>query len=137
MVIILRHPETGELVLSPQGFSFTTLIFGSFVPLLRGWMVGLVGILALGLFSSFFWAHLLGGFFLNWFYTQYLLWRGFLPGCEADYELLRARGIQARGICDENGNCSLYVHRAVGHKASFRDRPRLWVASFMRKKSKF
>jgi len=54
MKVIFEHPVTGELKEAPLGFSWTTLIFGVFVPLIRGdwkWAIImlLVGLVTLGI----------------------------------------------------------------------------------------
>ena len=41
--LILKNPHTGQLKQAPVGFSWTTLFFGTFVPLVRAdWLMTLV-----------------------------------------------------------------------------------------------
>ncbi len=53
--LVLKNPNTGEVVRAPVGFSWTALLFGPFVPLFRSdWkhMLVMGGILALVIVTS-------------------------------------------------------------------------------------
>lgn len=84
MDLYLRHPLSGATKKAPQGFSWTTLLFGLFVPLLRGdWkFVGLgllailVGIVTAGIVILIYW--IVVAFKYNEWYATALRERGYV-----------------------------------------------------------
>jgi len=81
MKAVLKHPQTGEVKEVKVGFSWTTLFFGLFTPLVRGdfkWAIVmlLAGIVTLG----FSW--LVFPFIYNRLYIKDLARKGFKP-CDA------------------------------------------------------
>lgn len=86
MRVILKHRKE-EAKLCPIGFSWTLLLFGPLVPLLRGnfiWFVyiALADILTLGI------AWLVLPFIYNNLYMKYLLRRGYYPSTRRDEIML-------------------------------------------------
>ena len=82
------------------GFSWTTLFFGLFVPLLRGDLknsaiMAIVGLLTCG----FSW--LVFPFFYNKTYVKGLLLQGFIGATEADKEILISKGFIIRDHKEE------------------------------------
>ena len=79
----------------PTGFSWTTLLFGFLVPLVRGDFIGmiihiLVTLVSVG-FAWFIWP-----FFYNKNYINRLLEKGYMPYSENDVSRLREMGISVR-----------------------------------------
>lgn len=101
MKVILRN-HVGVTKAVKVGFSWTTLFFGFFVPLLRGdlkWAI-IVGILsiALGVFTFGIGGWIPGFVFCfvyNKIYIKELLEKGYMPESREDESLLRSKGIIA------------------------------------------
>lgn len=74
--ISFKHPLTGAIKNAPVGYSWTTLLFGFFVPLLRGHWVGAVFILALSMFIFLF-AGVVMSFIYNKMYIKHLIGEGY------------------------------------------------------------
>ena len=73
----MKNPHNGFVVNVPQGFSFTTLFFGFFVPLLRGDFISCLLMMGASILTgglSFF----IFPFFYNSMYEQSLLKQGYL-----------------------------------------------------------
>ena len=91
-VITFENKKTKQLKLAPIGFSWTNLIFGFFVPLLRGDWKWAGIFLALG-FVTFGFGCFITSFFYNKLYAEELIKTGFkvksLNG--ADKALIKAR----------------------------------------------
>ena len=76
---ILVNKETGERKEIPTGFSWTTLFFGLFVPLIRGYFVYFFILLALCVFGfGFIIAWLVCPFLINKHYKEHLLKNGWM-----------------------------------------------------------
>jgi len=91
-VITLKHATSGLVKQVPVGFSWTTLLFGAFVPLLRGdikWFIifMVVSILTVGL------AWFVIPFVYNKIYIKELLQRGFVPADEFSKNYLVQKGL--------------------------------------------
>lgn len=82
-MIRLTHTQTGLVKECPEGFSWTNLFFGFFVPLFRG-MYGnmffqiIAGSLSFGLSGLVF------PFLLNKMYAKHLVESGYVPSSEED-----------------------------------------------------
>lgn len=75
-VIELQKKQTNQLKSAPVGYSWTNLIFGFFVPFIRGdWKLGLI-FLAIGIITWGF-GSIVTSFFFNKLYTNNLLSDGF------------------------------------------------------------
>jgi hypothetical protein len=84
----------------PQGFSWTTLFFGLFVPLLRGdlknaLIMGIVGLLTCGI------SWLVFPVFYNKTYINSLLMQGFTGATEVDKDILVSKGFIIRETKEE------------------------------------
>ena len=83
-----------------NGFSWTTLCFGLFVPLLRGdlknaLIMGVVGLLTCGI------CWLVFPFFYNKTYINSLLMQGFTGASETDIQILVSKGFIIREVKEE------------------------------------
>lgn len=85
-MITLRNINTGLIKNCPTGFSWTTLIFGLFVPLVRGdfkWAIALIflSMIAGGPTFGFgaFFVDFIFAFLYNKIYIRSLMERGFVP----------------------------------------------------------
>lgn len=76
----------------PTGFSWTTLFFGIFVPLLRGWM-GFAVIWLIASVCTLGIACLIFPFIINKKYIEHLMQLGFGPASQADYAVLSSIGL--------------------------------------------
>jgi hypothetical protein len=89
MAITLRHDKTGLIKKCPEGFSWTTLLFGIWVPVFRGmWSVFFTMLLTLG------WAVVYYMFTINRIQVVKLLEEGYLPFSESDYNRVSNLGIR-------------------------------------------
>jgi hypothetical protein len=91
-MLLLKHPNSGLVKEVPTSFSWTTLFFGGFVPLFRGWygygiVCMLVSIFSMGL------SNLVYPFFINKHYIQFLLEKGYKPCSEQDVLTIQSQGI--------------------------------------------
>jgi hypothetical protein len=76
MKIIFHNPLTGETKEAPVGFSWTTLLFGFFVPLFRGdWKWALI--MAIIDSSTLGLSHIVWAFVYNKLYIKELISKGF------------------------------------------------------------
>lgn len=87
MLIDLKNPSTNEIVTKKIGFSWTTLLFGYFVPLFRkDWkwffIMLITGFLTSGISS------IVLAFIYNKFHINDLLIKGFLPTNETAKQIL-------------------------------------------------
>lgn len=82
-MITLKN-QSGVKIQVPTGFSWTTLLFGCFVPLFRGDMKWFVVMLILALLTYGI-SNLIFPFFYNSVYLQNLLTQGFI-GADKDSE---------------------------------------------------
>ena len=87
-MIYLKNPQTGVVKECPLGFSVTTLLFGCFVPLARGWY-GYAFVTFLVACFTFGISWLIVPFIINKSYAKFLLERGYLPTRMQDIEILR------------------------------------------------
>ncbi len=76
----------------PLGFSWTTLLFGFFVPLMRGWWLGMA-IALIAPIPTFFLSWFVFPFFANKMYVEHLLKQGYKPYSEQDAQILSLHGI--------------------------------------------
>ena len=90
-IIQLRNAE-GALRRTPTGFSWTTLLFYAFVPLLRGDLKWTLVFLLTALIT-FNLSQIIFPFFYNKIYIKELLHRGFVPFSERDKEVLIQMGL--------------------------------------------
>lgn len=87
----------------PVGFSWTTLLFGFFVPLLRGDLIGMLIHILGSLFTvGFFW--LIWPFFYNKNYINRLLEKGYIPFSNKDLSILKDSGIVVNKVYDSGNN---------------------------------
>jgi hypothetical protein len=93
--VILENTYTKEIKQVPIGFSWTTLLFGVFVPLIRGDIKWFIIFLLLA-FMTFGLAWLVIPFLYNKIYVKDLVSRGFVPVDEMSKFELRSRGIYFR-----------------------------------------
>lgn len=87
----LENVLTGEIITVPIGFSWTTLLFGPFVPLLRGdfaWFLILfvLSMLTMGLVWIFV------PFFYNKKYVRKIIGKGYKPADEFSKQELMRKG---------------------------------------------
>ena len=76
MKVIFEHPVTGEIKETPLGFSWTTLLFGVFVSLIRGdWKWAIIMFLVALLTVGLYW--LVFPFIYNKLWAKELVMRGF------------------------------------------------------------
>ncbi|MDY0290598.1 MAG: hypothetical protein RBR15_17380 [Sphaerochaeta sp.] len=93
MVVTLQS-KSGEKIECPIGFSWTTLFFGVFVPLIRGdWKWFVIMLLAGGSTLGISW--FVFPFVYNGIFVKDRLGRGFDPINERDASLLRGKGFSA------------------------------------------
>ncbi len=90
-MIYLKHPS-GFIKKIPEGFSFTTLIFGLLIPLFRGWVFYAIAIFISNIFTCEF-THFVFPFFINSHYAKYLLDKGYRPMTELDSKKLTDLGL--------------------------------------------
>ncbi len=94
MKVNLKHKDTGVVKTAPLGFSWTTLFFGIFVPLIRGdikWFIIslVIAIVTAGL------GWFVIPFIYNKIYIKNLLEKGYVPADEASKQALIEKGIIA------------------------------------------
>lgn len=92
MTYTLVHPNTGQAVTKPLGFSWTTFFFGAFVPLTRGdwkhfFLMCLLCLPTLGLVNFYYM------FAYNKMFAQGKLMQGFVPADEQSKANLGYQGI--------------------------------------------
>lgn len=92
MFVNLRHSYIGLIKQVKLGFSWTTLFFGIFVPLLRGdikWalIMGVSALLTFGL------SWLVYPFLYNKLYVKDLIEKGYVPADETSKNALAEKGI--------------------------------------------
>lgn len=90
-MITLKHSTSGLIKNIPTGFSWTTLFFGVFVPLLRGdvrW-----AIISFAIFwVTFGISWIIFPFIYNKIYIKELLSKGFVAADSASIEYLKSKG---------------------------------------------
>ena len=92
MKIRLRHATSGMVKECKVGFSWTTLFFGIFVPLVRGDIKWMLVMLVVGILTfSLSW--LVFPFVYNKIYIKALLEKGYVPDQDSDRVVLQSRGI--------------------------------------------
>jgi hypothetical protein len=94
MKVNLKHKDTGVVKTAPLGFSWTTLFFGIFVPLIRGdikWFIIslVIAIVTAGL------GWFVIPFIYNKIYIKNLIEKGYVPADEASKQALIEKGIIA------------------------------------------
>lgn len=93
MAINFKHSTTGLIKECPEGFSWTTMFFGSLVSLVRGmWIQTLV------MCFTFHFATLYYMFTINKQYAAHLLEKGFVPANDIDKHKLVSLGLIAPQI---------------------------------------
>lgn len=85
--------DAGLIRQCPVGFSWTTLFFGFFVPLARGWysfaaIAALAGLITGGI------SWLVFPFIINKYYAKHLLESGYKPAAEEGVEAMKTIGIE-------------------------------------------
>lgn len=93
MKVKLRNPSNGLTKQCPVGFSVTTLFFGFFVPVARGWF-GYAAISVLVAMVTFGLSWLVYPFIINRHYVRHLIEKGYQPISERDLEIVRSMGIE-------------------------------------------
>jgi hypothetical protein len=97
-IAMMKNKLTGEIKEAPLGFSWTTLLFGVFVPLIRGDFKWFVIFLILAFITAgLVW--FVVPFIYNKIYVKELISKGFRPADDMSKNLLRSRGIY---VPDEN-----------------------------------
>lgn len=91
-MLMMKHPNSGMVKEVPTNFSWTTLFFGGFVPLFRGWY-GYGFVCFFASMVTFGLSNLAYPFFINKHYIQSLLEKGYKPCSENDVLLIQAQGI--------------------------------------------
>jgi hypothetical protein len=94
MIINLKHKDTEVIKSVPLGFSWTTLLFGALVPLLRGdlkWFF----ISILIAFFTFGLGWFIIPFFYNKIYIKNLMEKGYVPADDFSKQTLAAKGLIA------------------------------------------
>ncbi len=86
-MVTLKNPLTGVVVKAPTGFSWTTLFFGFFVPLLRG-NYGYAGICLICSMFTFGISNLVFSFLINKHHIKHLLTKGYKPDTTEDTSCL-------------------------------------------------
>ena len=94
MVINFKHKDTGVVKTAPLGFSWTSLLFGIFVPMFRGdwkwFFIGLVlAVVTLGL------GWIVIAFLYNKIYIKNLMEKGYIPADDISKQSLISKGIMA------------------------------------------
>lgn len=99
-MIELKHSTTGVVKEAPTGYSWTTLFFGIFVPLLRGDLKWAIILLLICLVTAFCTAGFgaifvtpIFGFFYNKIYIKDLIEKGYVYIDEAGKKYLVSNGI--------------------------------------------
>ncbi len=96
MNVNLKHKDTGVVKTAPLGFSWTSLFFGAFVPLLRGdikwFLLGMVIIIA-----TFGLGLLIIPFIYNKIYIKNLMEKGYIPADDFSKQTLLSNGIMVVG----------------------------------------
>ena len=96
MNVNLKHKDTGVVKTAPLGFSWTSLFFGAFVPLLRGdvkwFLLGMVIIIA-----TFGLGLLIIPFIYNKIYIKNLMEKGYTPADDFSKQTLLSNGIMVVG----------------------------------------
>ncbi|MDA0747765.1 MAG: HrgC protein [bacterium] len=93
MLITFRHSQSGVTKQTKLGFSWTTLLFGLFVPLLRGDLKWTIIMLILA-FLTFGISWLIFPFVYNKVYIKSMLESGYTPVDENAKNVLQNRGFQ-------------------------------------------
>jgi hypothetical protein len=81
-----KHISTGHVKEVPTGFSWTTLLFGFFVPLFRGDILWAV-IMLIAAACTFGVSALIFPFFYNKVYSDQLFKQGYSPVTKTHYDL--------------------------------------------------
>ena len=94
MQINFKHKDTGVVKTAPLGFSWTSLLFGVFVPLLRGdvkwfFLSLVIALLTFGIGWLFI------PFIYNKIYIKNLMEKGYIPADDFSKQALAAKGIIA------------------------------------------
>lgn len=93
MHINLKQSQSGMMKEVKIGFSWTTLLFGLFVPLVRGDLKWTIIMLILA-FITFGLSWLIFPFVYNKLYIKSLLEKGYAPADENAKEALQKKGVQ-------------------------------------------
>jgi hypothetical protein len=94
MNVNLKHKDTGFVKTAPVGFSWTMLLFGIFVPMIRGdWKWFFIG-LAIAIFT-FGLGWLIVLFMYNKIYIKNLMEKGYIPADDFSKQTLASKGIIA------------------------------------------
>lgn len=90
-MLTLKH-SSGMIKEVPTGFSWTTLFFGFWVPVLRGWL-GYAGITLVAAIFTFGLSWLVVPFLINKQYVKSLLEKGYAPATDVDASKIQSMGI--------------------------------------------
>lgn len=94
-MIRLENENSGMLKECPESFSLTTLLFGFFVPAVRG-MYGYAAIWLIASMITMGLAWLILPFTINKAYVKFLLEKGYKPESEDDFNKIRKMGISLK-----------------------------------------
>lgn len=95
MKIMLKNKDTGVMKEVKVGFSWTTLLFGTFTPLVRGdWKWAIIQFIAAIL--SYGASHILFAFIYNKIYIKDLLNKGYVAATETGQRVLEDKGYIAK-----------------------------------------
>ena len=100
MSIRLKNKYTGVVVAAPWGFSWTSLFFGPFVPLLRSdvkWAV--LGFVIVAITAGLGWFVM--PFVYNKFYIKELIEKGYIPADDISKQKLIGKNIIADDLQNE------------------------------------
>ena len=92
MQVNLKHKDTGVIKTSPLGFSWTTLLFGVFVPLIRGDVKWFFLSLVIA-FLTFGIGWLFIPFIYNKIYIKNLMDKGYISADDFSKQALASKGI--------------------------------------------
>ena len=99
MTLTLKQHSSGLIKQVPAGFSWTTLLFGAFVPLLRGDIKWFIIFMILAIITFGF-AWFVIPFVYNKIYMKELLAKGYIPADELTKNYLVQKGL----IVADNSN---------------------------------
>ena len=92
MTLNFKHKDSGVIKTAPLGFSWTLLLFGIFVPMLRGdWKWFFISLLLFLLTAGIAW--FIVPFFYNKIYIKNLMEKGYIPADDFSKKILTQKGI--------------------------------------------